>query len=319
MRVIRISKGPLLALLALVAAANPASARERQWKPTPEDRFYAACYIFTSGENVATAFPPFKTNGDEMYNYFEGNLGRAVLPLFPQHHSIRCVTGDTPEEAARNRVEHGYSLQEAPWPKGLPDAARPLYIQGKGTVPRGSIANEVFYVACSYFQPGQTLPPSTWFPVVRATGAEFSDDLRGKVERIVRLRDPNAMVNCTATETEEEVTEWRSRFFPKVAEAPWPAEIRLASLGRNAPPAPPKKPAAPKGPAKPIVIPALTIKEDTGPRDAAERWEATVKKTLAAEARVKAETAAKALQQDAEMKRKIAEFMAERRRQGARQ
>lgn len=314
----------LVALLALVSRAGAWAAEGKRYEPTETAHFYMACYLVPTFESPAIAFPPVAANGDEMFHYFEGNLQRALKPQFAQQHTFSCVQDDTPELAIQARsailLPHR-AIEEQAWPAGLPDAARPIYISGRGTVPRGSIANEVFSVACFAYQPGPYTPGgvrSTWLPVVQATGAEYGD-LRTKVEQSVRRSQPAAKVSCPAAGTDDEVAELRARDSFKASEAPWPAEIRLASLGSKAPPPPPKKPATPKGPAKPVVIPALTIKEDTGPQDAQKRWEEAQKKYLVNRARVEAETAAKALQQDAELKRKIEAIMAERRMRGAAQ
>lgn len=61
---------------------------------------------------------------------------------------------------------------------------------------------------------------------------------------------------------------------------------------------------------------ALTVKTDTGPRDAAEAWDEQVKTSLAAEAQKKVETAAKAAQANAKYQADMAKFFAERRKQG---
>ena len=61
---------------------------------------------------------------------------------------------------------------------------------------------------------------------------------------------------------------------------------------------------------------ALTVKTDTSLRDAGKAWDEQVRKTLAAEAQKKVETAAKAAQADARMQAEIAAFFAERRKQG---
>lgn len=99
--------------------------------------------------------------------------------------------------------------------------------------------------------------------------------------------------------------------YAKLSIAPRPAVAKAAP--------PPSKPKAEGPPPKATQAGHLTVKEDTSAKDAAKAWDEQVKKALAAEAQKKVETAAKALRDDTEMKRKIAEFMAERRRQGAAQ
>lgn len=92
--------------------------------------------------------------------------------------------------------------------------------------------------------------------------------------------------------------------YAKMSIAPPPAVAKAA---------PPPKPKVAGPPPK---APALTVKEDTSAKDAAKAWDEQVKKTLAAEAQKKAETAAKAAQADAKQKAQIEAVMAERRRQG---
>jgi hypothetical protein len=240
--------------------------------------------------------------------------------MFPQHHNIRCVTGDTPEEAIQNRIAHGYALDPQPWPKGLPEAARPFYIDGKGMVPKGSIADEVFYVACYAYQPGGYKPggtPAAFLPVVRATGAEFTDGLTDKVARsVLRSQPAGSKVSCRTGDTAEAAQEVRGSAFLQTAEIPWPADVRLSLMGSKAPPQPKKVVTAPKPAPKPAQAPALTIKEDTSAKDAAKAWDEQVKKTLAAEAQKKVETAAKQAQADAKLKADYEAFFAERRKQG---
>lgn len=69
-------------------------------------------------------------------------------------------------------------------------------------------------------------------------------------------------------------------------------------------------------PAGPATGPSLVVKTDTSGRDAAQAWDAQVKKQLAAEAQKKVDAAAKAIQADAKKQAEIAAFFAERRRQG---
>ncbi len=119
----------------LLGFPSAASAERRGWKPTTDDVFYIACYLFTSGEPVATGLPVVKTNGKEMFNNFENYIRDRALPIYPQHHNIRCVPEDTPELAIQARIKHGYVIQEAPWPKGLPEGARPIWVEGMGMIP----------------------------------------------------------------------------------------------------------------------------------------------------------------------------------------
>lgn len=312
------------AFAAATLLAAPSAEAAKTYKPTEESKFYIACYIFTSGNNQATAFPPVKANGAEMFNYFEGNLGRALLPLFPQHHNIRCVADDTPELASKARLEHGYALAEQPWPKGLPDAARPVYLDGKGYVPKGTVLDEEFYVACYAFQPDAFKPratPSTYLPVVRATGAEIFDDLTGKLQRsLSRSQPPGSHVTCRTGDTPEAAAEGRAWNFVKAADAPWPADVRLASLGKGAPP--PKKTAtAPKPPPKaaPAQTGYLTVKADPSIAESKKRMDDIREQTAKADADRQAKIAALKAKDDSEFKAKMDAFWAERRRQGNKQ
>lgn len=75
----------------------------------------------------------------------------------------------------------------------------------------------------------------------------------------------------------------------------------------------PKPAPRPKSPAQTA---SLTVKTDTSAKDAAKAWDEQVKKTLAAEAQKKVETAAKQTQADTKRQAEITAFFAERRRQG---
>lgn len=90
-----------------------------------------------------------------------------------------------------------------------------------------------------------------------------------------------------------------------------PYFVRPAGL-KAAAPAP--KP-APKPPRAPLAG-ALIISDNTEGKDAKEAWDEQVRQGLAAQEQKRIETAARAMQEDAEMKVKIEAFFAERRRQG---
>lgn len=308
----------LAALLAFAMGLDRAEARPaRGWKPIKEDQFYAACYLYISGAYPAVAFPPVKVSGQEMFYNFQRNLWEALHPQYPQQSTIDCVAGDTPEEALQHGREQGFTLDLHPWPRGLPEAARPVYVEGRGYVAKGKVLDEAFYVACYAYQPGATTP-SGFLPVKRATGAELFDDLTGKVERSVTRSQPaGSKVACRHGDTPEEAETRRSgNGWATSVQIPWPTDVRLASLGAKSPPPPPKKVVAPAPTPKPVPKGYIEIKEDTSAKDAKAAWDEQVKKAMAAEAQKKVETAAKAAQTDAEMKRKIAEIMAERRRRG---
>jgi len=97
------------------------------------------------------------------------------------------------------------------------------------------------------------------------------------------------------------------------------ARARYAKMRINAPAATAKTAPPPTAPPKaPVQIskPALTIKADTGLRDAGKVWDEQVKKTLAEEARKKVETAAKTAQANAKAQADTEAFFRERRKQG---
>lgn len=75
------------------------------------------------------------------------------------------------------------------------------------------------------------------------------------------------------------------------------------------------KPTSPSPPAV-AAAPALIVKTETSAKDAAKAWDEQVKKTLAAEAQKRAETAAKAAQANAKYLAEVEAFFAEQRKRG---
>jgi len=186
----------------------------------------------------------------------------------------------------------------------------------------GDPRTKVVYVACYAYQIGN--PNSAYLPVVRATQAEVSNYLEFNVERAVfPHRQPGQAVGCSTGDTAEAAHAARVKTgYLKTSELPWPKEVVLASMSPADTAAPkaasaPKPAATPKPVAKvPAQTTALTIKANPGPKDAAKAWDKQVKKTLAAEAQKKVETAAKQAQADANTKADYEAFLRERRKQG---
>lgn len=285
------------ALLTLMAAAPSAAAK--YYRPLPDVQVYMACYLRVPGASTAYAFPVVKTNGEELFYPFRFFLLKHLEPLYPQHRDLTCLLDDTEELALKLRGEQGLSYQERPWPKGLPDDARPVFVEGKGHVPRSQAPTQAGFVAClKSHESGVYVTPT--FPAAIA-------DYRRKIDADASARWGSAQyVDCKMRPTREEADR-AVRGAYNVAPKPWP----LPWAG--SPQVPPAKiVTAPK----PIAAPALTLKTDTGPQDAAKAWDEKVKKTLAAEARKKVELAAKQAQSDAKLKADYEAFFAERRKQG---
>jgi hypothetical protein len=214
----------LAVAVGLISGAAPSAEAAKPYRGLPSEELYIACYLRVPGASNAYAFPVVKTNGQELFYQFRFFLLNRLEPLFPQHSDFSCEVEDTPELALKRRSEGNLSFEARSWPKGLPDGARPVYVAGKGYVPRDEALS------------GQPAPP------------------------------------------------------PKAATAP-----------------------------KPFVAPALTLKTDTGPQDAAKALDEKMKKILALEAQQKVERAAKQAQSDAKLKADYEAFFAERRKQGSRQ
>lgn len=285
------------ALFTLMAAAPPAAAK--YYRPVPDVQVYMACYLRVPGASTAYAFPAVKTNGLELFNQFRFFLLNRLEPLFPQHRDLTCLLDDTEELALKLRSEQGLSYEERPWPQGLPEDARPVFVEGKGNVPRHQAPMQAGFVACLKSHESGVFVTST-FPASTA-------DYRRKIDADASARWGSAeYVDCKTRTTREEADR-AVRGAYNVAPNAWP----LPWAG--SPQAPPAKiVTAPK----PIAAPALTLKTDTGPQDAAKAWDEKVKKTLAAEAQKKVEMAARQAQSDAKLKADYEAFFAERRKQG---
>lgn len=70
------------------------------------------------------------------------------------------------------------------------------------------------------------------------------------------------------------------------------------------------------GPTPPVNMPSLTLKTDTGPQDAGKAWDEQVKRSLAAEAQQRVESAARTIQANAKAQADLAAFFREQRKRG---
>lgn len=70
------------------------------------------------------------------------------------------------------------------------------------------------------------------------------------------------------------------------------------------------------GPTPPFNKPSLTLKTDTGPQDTGKAWDEQVKRTLAAEAQQRVDSAARTIQANAKAQADLAAFFRERRKRG---
>lgn len=297
-------------LMALPSVAN-ASVESSRADIKRDDVVYASCYMFTSGEPAAFLYPTFKSTGVEMGNDFDRNLYDILIPQNPQHHAIRCMVGDTPEQAVSMLSRHSYNFEPRPWPKGLPEAARPVYVDGKGYVPKGygPDANQAYdprgpWAACLKSQAGG--------PAITPAFQTNVPDHRAKLDADAMARFGSSdYVSCDYGQTREEV-EGKIRNHYTSPAHDWP----LPWLGGRQAAAP-----APRSTdsSTPAAAGALIVKTDTSAKDAAKAWDEQVKKTLAAETQKRVETAAKQAQADAKLKAEYEAFFRERRRQGAAQ
>lgn len=115
----------------MLAAPTAVCAAGRYYPTDERVVYYLACFLYTSSEYGAVAFPPVKTNGMEDFHNFRRNIEERVRPLYPQYRAFACVADNTAEAAIQSRNE-GYRLtyDEVAWPKGMPEDARPMKDQG---------------------------------------------------------------------------------------------------------------------------------------------------------------------------------------------
>ncbi|MDG2528158.1 cell envelope integrity protein TolA [Caulobacter endophyticus] len=105
-----------------------------------------------------------------------------------------------------------------------------------------------------------------------------------------------------------------SKVGGRIYDIPFTASGASADATPSVQPAPkPKPPAAASSPG------SLTVKTDTGLRDAGKAWDEQVKKTLAEEAKRKVQLAVKQAQTDAKAKADLEAFLKARRKQGSAQ
>lgn len=180
---------------------------------------------------------------------------------------------------------------------------------------------EVRWVACYLFTAGGDGTAISFPPRESTLGENFSHPPDNKLYD-ADLPAANGYVSARCTwepKTVEGAEAWYVKSgYRMVKRLDWPK-----GFWSDDEPAKPKTQTAPPPKPNPPSTPAsaghIEVKTDTSAADAAKAWDDQVRKALAAEARKKVETAAKVAQADAETKRKIAEFMANRRRQGSAQ
>jgi hypothetical protein len=276
----------LAAILAAALAAPPAA----QAAYSRDQVVYAACYIFTpAGDRTAMSFPPHRMTAGTLFNmYPEAQLqdektGQARANGYV---SGRCNSFETPEEAEAWYRASGYNMvKRLDWPKGFWPEPN---------------ADPLAWVAClNSHETGVYITPAFRAAEMPTFGPKLSDDALARW-------GSNRYVDCKRGPTREEV-ERKIRGAYNVTPRDWP----LPWAGGKVATAPPPKPSS-----KPGGAGSLTVKTDTSAKDAAKAWDEQVKKTLAAEAQKKVETAAKQVQADAKLKADYEAFFAERRKQG---
>jgi hypothetical protein len=290
---------PLAGALALAGAASAQQADP--YKKT----VYVACYAYTIGDSAAAYLPVVRATGGEVFNNLEGKVEQSVTRGHPPGYRAGCKTGDTPEAAQAARVKTGYvRTSDLPWPKDVQLASM---AGAKAPAPPAGPRPRV-WMSCGYDRMNSSGHAAT--PVFS------TEDLGGWpgawpwVKRLEAESDPlrRSGYSCDKRATQAEAEAHHQETLAYYANSggtqtlPVPPEGRA---GGGAAPAP-----------KPAQTASLTVKTDTSIKDAARAWDEQVKKTLAAEAQKKVETAAKQAQADAKYKAEVEAFFAERRKQG---
>lgn len=169
----------------------------------------------------------------------------------------------------------------------------------------------VVYVACYVFTAGGDGTAIAVTPYRTTYRDWFNGFWENKLYKQIVPGTPYVSGRCTPFDALEKAEAWYvASGYRMVGRVDWPKEAPPAA--EPPPPAPPKLAPAPGS--RPFA--GLIVKEDTSGKDAATAWEEQVKKGLSERAKKDIETAIRAAQEDAETKRKIAEFFAYRRHQG---
>ena len=293
------------ALLAGTLAMAMAAPSAVHAQTNPDKVFYIVCYVFTpDGDGTAIATTPYRTTWGGWFNgSWERKLNDRILPG-TGYRTGRCNAVESAEAAEAYYRKSGYNfLKRVDWPKDLFPAAKPPAPAG----PRPPV-----WVSCGYdAQDGTHALTPTFLmddPGGNWTGWDW-------VKRMDAQTDPqrSSMFSCSPRKTREEAEAERQHtidFYRGrrniVTLSPPPGARFSGGATASAPsPSPPRSSAG-----------SLTVKTDTSLRDAGKAWDEQVKKTLAAEAQKKVETAAKQVQADAKLKADYEAFFAERRKQG---
>lgn len=84
----------LIAGMGVMLAAPTAVCAAGRYYPTDERVvYYLACFLYTSSEYGAVAFPPVKTNGMEDFHNFRRNIEERVRPPLSAVSRIRVRRG----------------------------------------------------------------------------------------------------------------------------------------------------------------------------------------------------------------------------------
>jgi hypothetical protein len=316
----------LACVLAVALAAPPAPAQQVD----PRTRtVYVACYAYTIGQSNSVYLPVVRATKGEMYEGLEGKVVGSVTPGHGPGYTANCKTGDTPEAAEAARIKSGYvKTSELPWPKDVvlasmspaskqpaPPAGPPkwasCYLETSGGVGTS--------LAFLVFEPFRVAAEKA-SSIESGIGSQFHGAVG--VGTVVAGYHPFASFDsdhCSVYDSEEAarakfVARTNVRGYNIIKTVSWTPPSSITGIGGAQGVAKVTGSSGGKGPAPDSA--ATVVKADTSIRDASKAWDEQVKKTLAAEAQKKVETAAKAAQADAKYKAQVEAFFAERRGQG---